>query len=180
MMNISNEEENLIRARKVIDDEVQPRLRKYFKQKWNGQKGIVAWSDSGSDGNAVIEKLEKRKRKVAKDTKDKIKSGNTEVWDATCLFEAILALGIGKVASAAIGKLRDQRNFVFHRYRGELSNTERDAHFDEITKAYKELSWPEDDVNDYKTKTIETEEMKKLKAQLESEKRKGRPFNRKQ
>ena len=176
-MNISKEEENLIRARKVIDDEVQPSLRAYFKDKWNRPKGTASWTDSSNDGKTLLGMLQKRRRKLARDTKDKIESGNTEDWDATCLFEAILALNIGKAASTAIGKLRDQRNFVFHRYRGELNDIERDTHFDEITKAYIVLGWPVDDVNDYKTKTIETEEMRKLKAQLESEKRKGKPLN---
>ena len=186
-MSISKEEENLIRARKVIDDEVLRRLRVYFKQTWNGQKDAsqAAWSDCGNDGQALLKKLQNEKRNIFGDTKTRIESGDTEQWDVTCLYEAIVLLIKGKSnkkkksavevnALKAITTLKDQRNVAFHRHHGELSDTERHDFFKKIRDAYSTLGWPVDDVNNIETAVIETEEMKRLKSQLESEKRKGK------
>ena len=178
-MEVTEEDENLFRARKVIEDELLPRLREYFKQTWNGQRkqSTSAWSDSPDDGKALYLKLKpERKKKLDKNVEKKLTSGETMEWDATCLFEAIFALDLGKNKSIfhALKNLRDTRNDLFHKPQGGLSSSEKDTVFTTIRDAYSKLSWPVDDVNKIETAPITTEELKKLKTQLESEKRKGK------
>jgi len=177
-MEVTEEDENLFRARKVIEDELLPRLREYFKQTWNGQRkqSTSAWSDSPDDGEALYLKLKpERKKKLDKNVEKKLTSGETMEWDATCLFEAIFALDLGKNKSI-FHALKNTRNELFHKPHGGLCNSEKDAVFTTIKNAYRKFNWPVDDVNNIEKAPITTEELKKLKTQLESEKRKGMPL----
>ena len=174
-MEVTEEDENLFRSRKALEDELLPRLREYFKRTWNGQRqqGKPAWSDSPDDGKTLYSKLKpKKKKKLDKNVEGKLKSGKTMEWDATCLFEAILALDLGK-EEQIFRKLKKTRNELFHKPRGGLSSSEKDAVFTTMRDAYSKLSWPVDDVITIETAPITTEEIKQLKAQLEKEKREG-------
>ena len=172
-MDVTKDEENLIRARRVIDDDLPPLLREFFKRKWNGQKqsNEPAWSDCRDDGKALFKKL--KGSHLDKKVIEKLKSGKTDDWDATCLFEAILTLVEGAEKSSIV-KLRKQRNMVFHRSRGRLSDDEKNEFFQIFKKEYANMKWPTDDLDRIETESISTEEMKKLKSKLESEKRKGK------
>ena len=114
-MEFTEENKNLFRARKVIEDELLPRLREYFKQMWNGQRmqGIPAtpaWSDSPNDGKALWLKLRPQWKRLDRKMKKKLESGKTMEWDATCLFVAILAaLNLGKEVSI-FHELKKTRN----------------------------------------------------------------------
>ena len=172
-MEVTKEEENLFRARKVIDDDLLTLLREFFMQKWNAHKDPTepAWSDDSRCGDALLKK--RKGASLDKHIRNKLKSGETFEWDATCLFEAILVFVKGR-EECSICILRKQRNMVFHRSQPRLSNDEKDDFFEIIKKEYENLKWPTDDVDRIKTESITTEEMKKLKSKLESEKRKGR------
>ena len=172
-MDVTKDEENLIRARRGIEHDLIPLLREFFKIEWNGQKqsNEPAWSDCGDDGKALCKKL--KCSHLDKKVTEKLKSGKTDEWDATCLFEAILTLVKGAEKSS-IGKLRKQRNMVFHRSRGRLSDDEKNEFFQILKKEYTNMKWPTDDLDRIETESISTEEMKKLKSKLESEKRKGK------
>ena len=177
-MEVTEADENLFRARKVIEDELLPRLRGYFKRMWNGQRqqGTAAWNDSPDDGKALYLKLKpKGKKSLDKNVEERLKSGKTMEWDATCLFTAILALDLGK-EEHTFHKLKKTRNELFHKSHGGLSSSETDEVFTTIRDAYSKLTWPVDDVSKIEKAPITTEEMKQLKTQLESEKRKGRPL----
>ena len=174
-MDFTEGDENLFRARKVIEDELLPRLREYFKRTWNGQRkqGTSAWSDLPDDGKALQLELKSQWRNLDKNVKKNIQSGKTMEWDATCLFTAILALNLGK-EEHIFHKLKKMRNELFHKPHGGLSSSEKDTVFTTIRDAYSQLSWPVDGVNKIEKAPITTEELKKLKTQLESEKRKGK------
>ena len=177
-LEVREEDENLFRARKVIEDELLPRLRDYFKRMWNGQRqqGTAAWSDSPDDGKALYLKLKPQwKKKLDKNVEEKLKSGKTMEWDATCLFTAILALDLGK-EEHIFHTLRKTRNELFHKSHGGLSSSEKDIVFSTIRDAYRKLSWPVNYVTNIEKAPITSEELEKLKAQLESEKRKGKPL----
>ena len=176
-MDFTEGDENLFRARKVIEDELLPRLREYFKRTWNGQRqqGTPAWSDSPYDGKTLYSKLKPQWKNLDKNVKKNIQSGKTMEWDATCLFTAILALNLGK-EEHIFHVLKKMRNELFHKPKGELSSSEKDTVFNTIRDAYSQWSWPVDDVNKIEKAPITTEELKKLKTQLESEKRKGKPL----
>jgi len=176
-MEVTEEDENLFRGRKVIEDELLPRLREYFKRTWNGQRqqGTPAWSDSPDDGKALQLKLKSQLRNLDKNVKKNLQCGKTAEWDATCLFTAISALDLGKEKSI-FHALKNTRNELFHKPHGGLCNSEKDAVFTTIKNAYRKFNWPVDDVNNIEKAPITTEELKKLKTQLESEKRKGMPL----
>ena len=176
-MEVTEEDENLFRARKVIEDELLRKLREYFKRTWNGQKqqGTPAWIDSPDDGKALQLKLKSQWRNLDKNVKKNIQSGKTTEWDATCLFTAILALDLGK-EEHIFHKLKKMRNELFHKPHGGLSSSEKDTVFTTIKNVYRKFSWSLDGVNNGEKAPITTEELKKLKTQLESEKRKGKPL----
>ena len=174
-MEVTEEDENLFRARKVIEDELLPRLRGYFTRMWNGQRkqGTAAWNDSPDDGKALYLKLKPQwKKKLDKNVEEKLKSGKTIEWDATCLFTAILALNLGK-EEHIFHTLKKTRNELFHKSHGGLSSSEKDSVFNTITDAYRKLSWPVHGVDKIEKAPITNKEMKQLKAQLEKEKKEG-------
>ena len=170
-MEISKEEENLIRAYKIFNGDVNRRLRSYFTSKWNGEFQTV-WNDSSQDGKTLLAKLPK-KIKDDKTLKLAIESGKTDNWDATCLFAAISILKCGPDKSS-ISDLRKLRNKIFHSKNVRLSDQEKDDFFERIKKAYKKLNWPEGVVINIENDVITTSELKKLRARLESEKKAGK------
>ena len=182
-MELTEEEENLLRARKVIDDDLQPKLRDFFKKSWNAIKGMnqLAWSDCSTDGQALwAERKTKPKTQgktkqfqLDKESTRLLKSGDTNTWDATCLFEAILIVADG-TEKKSICALRHQRNLVFHRYKGILSKDEKEKFFLDLKGEYRKLKWPTDIVERIETASISTEEIKKLKAQLQKDRKKGK------
>ena len=179
-MEFTEEDKKLFRARKVIEDELLPRLREYFKQIWNGKRiqGIPAtpaWSDSSNDGKALWLKLIPQWKWLDRKMKKKLESGKTIEWDATCLFAAILALNLGKEVSI-FHELKKTRNELFHKPQGGISGTDKDMVFSAIGDCYGKLNLPVDGVRNIEKAPITTEELKQLTAQLESEKRKGKPL----
>ena len=179
-MEVTKEDENLLRGRKAVEGDLLPKLRTYFKRTWNRKRkmGAPQWSDSLVDGKALYSKLKRKRKKLDINVKNKLTSGKTMEWDATCLFQAIFALYLGKDKSIfnALKKLRDTRNKLFHKPKEGISSSEKDTVFTTIRKAYRQLSWPVDGVNKIEKAPITTKELKKLKTQLESEKRKGKPL----
>lgn len=177
-MEMTTEVENLFRARKVINDDLLPLLRKFFKYKWDDEKDAnePAWSDSRSDGEALIMKRSKKKDnpRFTIQNEEKIKSGSTKYWDANCLCQAIFTLNVTENEKSSINTLVGLRNMVFHRSQGILSVQEKDDFFRTIKDEFRKLSWSIDNVNKIETDPITTDEMERLRSKLESERMKGK------
>ena len=184
IMDIAEEEENLIKARKFIEDVLLPLLRDFFKAKWNAKRNPNEsdWGDSPNDGNALVKKL--KGRSLDKNVYDKLKRGKTDEWDATCLFEAIMTVVTEQENAKeykSISTLRTQRNKVFHKEKHTLSCIETERFYTRIEKSFNILKFQTKSINKFTTDHIVTPEMKqlnednkKLKGRLESEKMKGK------
>ena len=176
-MDITEEGENLMKARRFIEDVLQPLLRDFFKAKWNAKRrpNESNWGDSPDDGNALAEKL--IGRSLDKNFYDKLKSGKTDEWDATCLFEAIMTV-VTKWENArefnSIRALRSLRNQVYHKSFHRLSCNEAERFYRKIETSFRSLGFPTEAINTYPSDCIITPTTKELKGRLESEKRKGK------
>ena len=164
-MEVTKEEENLMKAFKIVNGNMLQHLRAYFKRNWIGNFQTV-WNDSSIDGKRLLKTFPKGRELPGKKLQRKIESGRTDLWDGTCLFHAISVLNCENEKSW-ISKLRELRNEICHRHHERLSDQEKDDFFRRITEAYEKLNWSTDVVKNIENGSITTEDMKKLKAKLE-------------
>ena len=176
-MEVPKEEENFFRACKVINDDMLEQLREYFKTNWVGQFKSV-WTDSSKDGKDLWKKLPGWKPRE-ETIKQNLQSGKSDEWDGTCLFHAISVLNNDKSKikfkeKCWIDNLKKLRNEISHKPHFKLSDQEKGNFFKTLIEAYTKLRWNTVAVKKIETATITTEDMKKLKAKLESEKKAGK------
>ncbi|XP_028403178.1 uncharacterized protein LOC114525918 isoform X1 [Dendronephthya gigantea] len=88
-----NEESlNYIRAHYIVTDAVRKELRDFFIQEWNKryQASLGAWDDTNVSGSQLFNLEKKRTRPNKAMLQSKFQNGNTNEWDCTVLFDAIL------------------------------------------------------------------------------------------
>ena len=126
------EEQNYICMDKIINDIVCKELRSVFKQEWNSryQVSFGAWDDTNASGQQLfhLEKARSRPNKNVYQTA--FQHGDTNQWDCSVLFDAILysksigQAGLNLTLKSEVNKLREIRNEIKHNAKGKLTNTE--------------------------------------------------------
>ena len=126
------EEQNYICMDKIINDIVCKELRSVFKQEWNSryQVSFGAWDDTNASGQQLFH-LEKARSRPNKNVYlTAFQHGDTNLWDCSVLFDAILySNSIGKKSlnptiKCEVNNLREVRNEIKHNAKGELTSTE--------------------------------------------------------
>ncbi|XP_028403173.1 uncharacterized protein LOC114525914 [Dendronephthya gigantea] len=117
----TEESQNYIRADYIVTDAVRKELRDFFIQKWNKryQASLGAWDDTNVSGSQLFNLEKKRARPNKTMLQSKFQNGNTNEWDCTVLFDAILySNSIGGSLSTKekteIDILRKLRNEITH------------------------------------------------------------------
>ena len=156
----SEESRNYICMRKIVTDVVSEGLRIVFKREWNSryQASLGAWDDTTASGAQLYHSEKARKRPNMKDYQSNFQHGETNRWDCSVLFDAILysnSIGstLNPIMKTEVDKLRIIRNKIMHPH-GEATLT--DLEFQNMTSdvenSFKALSLPNDNITSIKSK----------------------------
>ncbi|XP_028414922.1 uncharacterized protein LOC114538010 [Dendronephthya gigantea] len=117
----SEESQNYIRAEYIVTDAVRKELRDFFIQEWNKryQASLGAWDDTNVSGSQLSNLEKKRRRPNKTMLQSKFQNGNTNEWDCTVLFDAILysksiGCSLSTTEKTEIDILRKLRNEITH------------------------------------------------------------------
>ncbi|CAB4027805.1 Nephrocystin-3, partial [Paramuricea clavata] len=156
----NEEERNYICIRKIVSDLVSKELRKLFKQEWNNryQATLAGWDDTSVSGNQLFHLETKRPSGPKKNVYlPKFKHGDTNQWDCTVLFAAILySNSIGRSSlnptiQSEVNNLREIRNEIMHITEGKLSNSDFQTMTTRVENAFKTLRLSVNEINRIKT-----------------------------
>ena len=88
----SEESQNYIRSVYIVTDAVRKELRNFFVREWNKrfQAFLGAWDDTNASGSQLYNFEKKRSRPNKTMLQSSFRDGNTNEWDCTVLFDAIL------------------------------------------------------------------------------------------
>ena len=128
----NEEEQNHICMNKIINDIVCKELRSVFKQEWNSryQVSFGAWDDTNASGQQLFHRERTRSRPNKYNHQTDFKHGDTNRWDSSVLFDAILySKSIGQASlnptiKREVNNLRKIRNKITHNAKGKLTSTE--------------------------------------------------------
>ena len=117
----SEESQNYIRAEYIVTDAVRKELKNFFIREWNKryQASLGAWDDTNSSGSLLFNLEKKRSRPNKTKLQSKFYHGDTNQWDCTVLFDAILysnSIGgsLNITEKTEIDILRALRNRITH------------------------------------------------------------------
>ncbi|XP_028403103.1 uncharacterized protein LOC114525851 isoform X2 [Dendronephthya gigantea] len=117
----NEERQNYIRALYIVTWAVRKELRKFFIQEWNKlyQASLGAWDDTNVSGQKLFNLEKKRTRPNFKFLHSKFQKGNTNEWDCTVLFGAILysnsiSCYLKSHQKNELDTLRKLRNIIIH------------------------------------------------------------------
>ena len=187
-MNISEEDAYFVRVSHLFYKEISKQLRQFFKDKWNQKFMPDTWSDRNQSGKALWNKIVRQARKnMNKGVTDKIKAGNSNFWDCSVLFSVLLFADLGLIPpqrdetqqqqplleSENIARLHKIRNQLAHNEDATLTLAEFESIFKEVSEVYGDLGWPLSPLDALKTGVLETEDFKRIKQQIQSERMKS-------
>ena len=145
----TDESRNFICIQTIVTDIISGELRKIFIQEWNTryQTSFGAWDDTSVSGQQLFhfEKLRARPNKNM--LQSKFKHGDTNQWDCSVFFDAILfSKSIGSSLNATIKNevniLRKVRNQVAHSSETKISDVLFQTMISDIENAFKVLGIP--------------------------------------
>ena len=151
----NEEEQNYICLEKIVNDVVSKGLRKVFKQEWNYrfQATFGAWDDTNVSGKQLFH-MEKTRSKPNKNVyQAKFQHGDTNQWDCSVLFDAILySNSISKatfnpIIQSEVNNLRQIRNEIKHIEEGKLSNSDFQSLTTRVESALASLRLPVNEIN---------------------------------
>ena len=128
----SEEYQNYIRMEYIVTDASRKELKNFFIQEWNKhyQASLGAWNDTNVIGSQLFI-LEKSRKKLKDDKmlQSKFQDGNTNEWDCTVLFDAILysnSIGthLNPMQKSEINNFRKIRNELAHQPEITLDDTD--------------------------------------------------------
>ena len=128
----NEEEQNYICMDKINNDIVCKELRSVFKQEWNSryQVSFGAWDDTNASGQQLFHLEKARSRPNKNVSQTAFQHGDTNLWDCSVLFDAILySNSIGQASlnptiKREVNNLREIRNEIKHNPKGKLTSTE--------------------------------------------------------
>jgi tetratricopeptide (TPR) repeat protein len=126
----NEEEQNYICMGKIVNDVMSKELRKIFKQEWNTRHPSAVWDDTNRSGQQLFNQEKKRSRPNKNLHQTKFQLGDTNLWDCSVLFDAILysnsigSAGLNPAVKTEVNNLREIRNEIMHNTVGKLSSIE--------------------------------------------------------
>ena len=150
----NEEEQNYICMDKIINDIVCKELRSIFRQEWNSryQVSFGAWDDTNASGQQLFHLERTRSRPNKNVYQTAFQHGDTNLWDCSVLFDAILySNSIGQAAlnptiKLEVNNLREIRNEIKHNAKGKLTNTEFQNMTTRVKKALVPLGIPVNEI----------------------------------
>ena len=141
------EELNYFRVCYITTNIIREGLRILFKQEWDRRhsKTLGAWQDTAKNGLDFFNNESKKSRRKNSKVLGTIQKGNTEKWDCTCFFFAILysdSLGrfLTPTIATNVDDLRVFRNNVFaHLSEAVILEADFQAHANRVLKAFNSL-----------------------------------------
>jgi hypothetical protein len=156
----SEEKRNYICMQNIFIDVASKGLRKVFKHEWNTryQASFGAWDDTNVSGLQLFHRENARSRPNKNMYQAKFQHGDTNQWDCTVLFDAILySSSIGKSSlkpsiKTEVDNIRNMRNQIMHAEETALSEADFQTMISDLEKAFKVLSIPINDITQMKMK----------------------------
>ncbi|CAB4037424.1 Hypothetical predicted protein [Paramuricea clavata] len=151
---------NYICMQNIIIDVVSEGLRNVFKNEWNTryQASLGAWDDTSVSGLQLFHRENTRSRPNKNMYQAKFQQGDTNQWDCSVLFDAILySNSIGKSSlnptiKTEVDNIRNMRNKIMHADDTTLSDADFQTMISDVEKAFKSLSLPVRDITQMKIK----------------------------
>ncbi len=151
----NEEEQNYICLEKIVNDVVSKGLRKIFKQEWNYryQSTFGAWDDSNASGQQLFHKEKTRSRPNKNVYQANFQHGDTNQWDCSVLFDAILysnsisKASLNPLIQSGVNNLREIRNEIKHIKEGKLSNSDFQSLTTRVENSFVSLGLPVNEVN---------------------------------
>ena len=155
----SEEHRNYICMQSIVTDAVSEGLRNVFKREWNSryQASLGAWDDTNTSGGQLYHSEKTRKRPNMNEYQQKFQHGDTNRWDCSVLFDAILySKSIGSTLNPGIktevDKLRKIRNIIMHADEAVLGDADFQTMTTDVENSFKALSLPHHKVIGIKSK----------------------------
>ncbi len=151
----NEEEQNYICLEKIVNDVVSKGLRKVFKQEWNYryQATFGAWDDTNVSGQQLFHMEKTRSRPSKNVYQAKFQHGDTNQWDCSVLFDAILysnsisKASFNPITQSEVNNLRQIRNEIKHIEEGKLSNSDFQSLTTRVENALASLRLPVNEIN---------------------------------
>ena len=155
----SEENRNLIYMHDITTNAISKGLRNVFKSEWDSryQASLGAWDDTNASGVQLFHRENSRRRPNKNVYQAKFQHGDTNQWDCSVLFDAILySNSIGSTLNPKIKtevhKLRIMRNKIMHTDKSMLTDAEFQTMINDIENSFIALSLPIDDITCIKSK----------------------------
>ena len=156
----SEESRNYICMRNIVTDVVSEGLKNVFKREWNSryQASLGAWDDTTASGAQLFHSEKARKRPNMKDYQSNFQHGDTNQWDCSVLFDAILysnSIGstLNPIMKTEVDKLRTIRNKIMHPHgKATLTDLEFQNMASDVENSFNALSLPIDNITSIKSK----------------------------
>ena len=174
-MEYTPEQLNYFRLCYIAFNLVPEGLRTIFKQEWDflyKTAKFGEWKDTPQNGLDFYSREIRRKHAKNARYLPTIKNGNTNEWDCTCLFFAILySDSIGNTLGLAVQKdvddLRQFRNDLAHIKEAELTDADFQNCVRKVIAAFNSLKLPTNDIVEVQNqKSFLTAEVKALEGQV--------------
>ncbi|XP_046847328.1 uncharacterized protein LOC124440947 [Xenia sp. Carnegie-2017] len=153
----SREEINNSYLQKVLTD-VEKKLVDLFIQEWNThyKESLGEWENINVSGQKLFNIEISKKKPPEKHILSNFQNGDTNKWDCTTLFAAILyskSIGtkIGPKVRAAVDKLRDVRNKFIHENKGKVSDDKFKTMLCTIENSFRDLGFSFNEINKIKS-----------------------------
>ena len=176
-MEYTEEQLNYFRVCYIAFNLVPKGLRKVFKQEWDFRyksTPLGEWKDTLQNGLDFVNNESRKSRTKNARYLTAIQNGDTEEWDCSCLFFAILfSDSVGTSLSPAINydvdNLRQVRNDIAHASEAELADVYFKNYVARVLFAFISLGLPINQIEAVKNQTtFPTEEVANLKKQVDN------------
>ena len=149
------EEQNYMCMEKIVNDIVCKGLRSVFKQEWDSryQSSFGAWNDTSTSGLQLFHFEKARSRPNKNVYQAEFQHGNTNQWDCSVLFDAILysksigQAGLSPAIESEINNLREIRNDIKHHTESKLTESEFQNMTTRVENAFNSLGLPINEIN---------------------------------
>lgn len=149
----SNESRNLIYMHNIITHVVSKGLRNVFKSEWNSryQASLGAWDDTSASGVQLFHRKNSRSRPNKNVYQSKFQHGDTNQWDCSVFFDAILySNSIGSTLNLKIKTEVD--NKIMHADKTILTDAEFETMASDVENSFIAFGLSIDDITSIKSR----------------------------
>ncbi|XP_028408093.1 uncharacterized protein LOC114530686 [Dendronephthya gigantea] len=145
----SEESRNYICVDYIVTNVASKELRKIFIQEWNSryQAFFGKWDDTNVSGNQLFHREKSRARPNWNTLQSKFQNGDTNEWDCSALFDAILysnsiGTSLNPTIRTEVDNIRKLRNEIKHKSEGKLDDKDFQSMTTRVENAFKALGLP--------------------------------------